>query len=54
MSESLPLRVRSLRDIFESCSFALTIIDPVSFHEAVEKKEWKIAMEDEIAAIQKN
>ena len=38
-----------LRDIYENCSFALSITDPCSYAEAAD-----LAMEEEIKPIQRN
>lgn len=49
-----PIRVRELRDIYESCSFALNVHDPQSFEEAQKSQEWRDAMKEELDAIHKN
>lgn len=51
---SPPLRVRSLRDIYEQCSFALSACEPESVEEAQKHAEWREAMQSEWEAIQKN
>ena len=53
-SETPPNRVRTLKDLYENCSFALTAADPLTYNEAIGKKEWQTVMEEEIIAIQKN
>ena len=52
--ESPIRRVCSLKEIYETCDFALTVSDPTSYEEAVEKDEWRQAMQDELLAIQRN
>lgn len=47
-------KIRSLADIYESCSFALFVSDPMSFEEAAKQEEWQRAMKNEISAIEKN
>lgn len=47
-------KVRSLRKIYESCSYALTVSDPVSNEEAQKSENWQKAIVEEIQAIQKN
>lgn len=47
-------RVRSLRDIYETCTFALNIIDPVTYEEAAQHSNWQFAMKEELLAIEKN
>lgn len=46
-------RVRSLREIYKSCSYVLTIIDPITYEEATTQKECQEAIKVEIIAIQK-
>ncbi|KAK2967442.1 hypothetical protein RJ640_022374 [Escallonia rubra] len=52
--ETLPRKFRSLREIYETCTFALFASDLTYFEEAVEHEEWCEAMKEEITAIQKN
>ncbi|CAL5412844.1 unnamed protein product [Camellia sinensis] len=52
--ETPPRKFRSLRDIYESCQFALTVLDPMTYGEAATKEEWQRAMVEELAAIEKN
>ena len=52
--ESAPRKVRSLRSIYESCSFALHVADPTCFEEAVKDEAWQQAMKEELEAIEKN
>ena len=54
MEETSPLKVKSLREIYESCDFVLIVQDPVTYEEAATKQEWQEAMPEEYAAIQKN
>lgn len=51
---SLIQKVRTLREICVGCSFALTVIDPGTYNEAVKAVEWRNAISDEIKAIEKN
>ncbi|CAL5345664.1 unnamed protein product [Camellia sinensis] len=52
--ETPPRKFRSLRDIYESCQFALSVSDPMTYGEAATKEEWQRAMVEELAAIEKN
>lgn len=52
--EAPPTKFRSLREIYESCQFALFVTDPTTFEEAATKEEWRNAMKEELMAIQKN
>ncbi|KAM0042466.1 putative RNA-directed DNA polymerase, protein kinase RLK-Pelle-CrRLK1L-1 family [Helianthus debilis subsp. tardiflorus] len=62
---SAPIRVRSMSDLYanteemipteySSCQFALNISDSTCFDDAVQKKEWVLAMEEELPAINWN
>ncbi|CAH9060191.1 unnamed protein product [Cuscuta europaea] len=53
-SSELPRKVRSLIDIYDSCSFALVVTEPSNYEEAATHTEWTQAMEEEIKAIEKN
>ena len=54
LKEVTPIsKVRSLREIYESCFYAFIVTDPITFEEAITKEEWQQAMKDEIMAIQK-
>lgn len=53
-SDSPPLRVRSLADVYESCIFVLLAAEPINFEEAQGSKEWHISMKEWIASIEKN
>nr|CAD1832706.1 unnamed protein product [Ananas comosus var. bracteatus] len=53
-SETPPLKVKSLKEIYETCKFVLMAAEPVCFEEACDKQEWKNTMHEEIAAIEKN
>ncbi|XP_039118746.1 uncharacterized mitochondrial protein AtMg00820-like [Dioscorea cayenensis subsp. rotundata] len=46
--------VRALKDLYESCSFALNVTDPSCYKEAEKSDHWRQAMSVEIDAIQKN
>lgn len=50
--ESSPRRVKSLRDIYETCNFIT--LEPESFEVAVKQEVWRKAMEEEIKTIKKN
>ena len=52
--ETPPRKVKSLREIYESCQLALFVLDPITFVEATTKEEWKNAMKEEFVVIQKN
>lgn len=43
-----------LREIYESCTLALYVSEPCSYEEAAERSEWRLAMEEEMSAIEKN
>ncbi|CAA0833724.1 Uncharacterized mitochondrial protein AtMg00820 [Striga hermonthica] len=51
-SESPSRKVRTLREIYETCNFVM--MEPESFETAVKEKEWVKAMEEEIRMIEKN
>ena len=52
---STPTRkVKSLREIYESCNFALMVAEPTSFTEASTMEGWNQAMKEEINAIERN
>ncbi|CAN0920234.1 Retrovirus-related Pol polyprotein from transposon TNT 1-94 [Linum grandiflorum] len=53
-SDSPPLRVRSLRDIYESSHEAYFSCEPQTFEEAAKDKLWTEAMDTEISMIEKN
>lgn len=53
-TEATPRKVRSLKNIYETCSFALNISDPITYEEAAKEEVWREAMKDELAAIEKN
>lgn len=48
------MRYRKLTDIYNSCSFALTTEDPIFYEDAPKSKEWIVAMEEEMEAINRN
>lgn len=54
IDDSLVQRVRTLRDIYESRTFALIVTDPMTYEEAKNSEKWERAMEEEIKSIQKN
>ncbi|KAJ0868636.1 putative RNA-directed DNA polymerase [Helianthus annuus] len=39
---------------YEACQFALSAVEPSTHHEAIVIKEWKAAMEEEIAALERH
>lgn len=47
-------KVRTLKELYESCSYALNVTDPSTFEEAVKSEHWRVAMAEEINSIQKN
>ncbi|XP_070681771.1 uncharacterized mitochondrial protein AtMg00820-like [Malus domestica] len=47
-----PVKLRSLEDINARCH--MTIIEPETYHDAIEDKAWKEAMEAEIETIENN
>lgn len=53
-SDSPPLKVRSLQDIYESTSLALFACEPQKYEEAIKDQVWIQAMNEEIATINKN
>lgn len=52
--ESLVRKVRSLKYIYESCTFALNLSDPTTHAEAVKTEVWREAMRKELNAIERN
>ena len=52
--EDTPPRYRSLRYVYDSCTFALAITDPMSYVEAARQHEQKIAMHEELDSIHIN
>lgn len=53
-SNGLPIRYRNISDIYNACSFALSIVDPSTFEEAAQVSEWQATMCEEMQSIQKN
>lgn len=47
-------KVRTLREIYDSCSFVLEVTNPGSFDEVQQHEEWRNAMVKEISAIAKS
>lgn len=41
-------KVRTLKELYESCSFALAITDPGTYDEVIKSVQWREAMEDEL------
>ena len=52
--DSRPRKVRLLKDVYESCSFAMNVSDPVTYEDAAKLKVWPDAMGEELATIKKN
>lgn len=48
------MRYRNLPEIYSSCSFALTAVDPMTYEEAKMNLEWVDAMNKEMEAVCKN
>lgn len=45
--EALTSRVKTLKELYEKCSFALVVVDPETYEEAIEKTKWvKVVNED--------
>ena len=40
--------------MYESCSFALNVSDPISYEEAAKQEVWLDAMKEELIAIERN
>ncbi|KAK2983132.1 hypothetical protein RJ640_022604 [Escallonia rubra] len=53
-NETPPRKFRSLKDIYESCQFALADSDPISYEEAATKEKWQRTMMEALTAIEKN
>ena len=53
-SDSPPRKVRSLREIYESCDVAFFAYEPEDFGEAVQQEACIQAMNEEIEKIEKN
>lgn len=52
--EATPVRFRNFKDIYSSCSFALTVAGPIIYEEAVKDDTWIKAMNEELKAIERN
>ena len=52
-NDTPPQKTRSLSEIYATTQ-AMFVVDPIIFEEAAEKEEWTNAMNEEIAAIQRN
>lgn len=48
------LKVRTLTELYESCSFALAVTDPILFEVLEKNAVWRQAMQEEIKSIEKN
>ncbi|GKA51089.1 retrovirus-related pol polyprotein from transposon TNT 1-94 [Tanacetum coccineum] len=53
-SDSPPPRFRDLKDVYDSCQFALYVSDPTDYDEVAKNQVWQDAMLKEIEAIKKN
>ncbi|CAH9102375.1 unnamed protein product [Cuscuta epithymum] len=49
-----PKHFWSLRDVYRTCNFALCVTGPVSYEEVAKEEIWEKAMQDEMAAMEKN
>lgn len=54
VDESPTPKVRTLKELYESCSYALNVTDPSNFEEAEKLEHWRQAMTEKIDSIQKN
>ncbi|XP_039137235.1 uncharacterized protein LOC120274764 [Dioscorea cayenensis subsp. rotundata] len=52
--DSPPAKIRTLREIYENCSFVLNVSDPVTYEEAQRIPEWREAMNAELSSINRN
>lgn len=52
--DSPPRRYKALSDIYQSCSFALNVAEPVTYIEAAKSENWRTAMDEEIDAVKRN
>ncbi|KAH9664737.1 Integrase catalytic domain-containing protein [Citrus sinensis] len=52
--ESPPRKIKSMREIYESCELALFSCEPQDFEEASRNEDWIKAMNEEMATIVKN
>ena len=53
-NETPPWKVRSLRNIYETCSFALNVADPTSYEEFVKDEVLRKALKWELAATERH
>ena len=53
-SDSPPGKVKSLKEVYESCTFALMIAEPTCYEGACRKAEREKSMQEELASIEKN
>ena len=49
-----PQKVRSSRDVYDSCTFALMTTEPLSYKKAQDKEEWINTIKEEIDGIERN
>lgn len=47
-----PTRYKSLKEIYDTCSFVLNMVDPENYKDAAKEVEWREAMQVEMDAIQ--
>lgn len=52
--ESPVKKMRTIKEIYKTYTFALIIADPITFEEAAKTKVWKEAMKEELATIKHN
>lgn len=53
VDESRIQNVRALRDVYESCTFALHVSNPVTFDEAEKVEVWRKAMAEELILLKR-
>lgn len=46
--EALTSRVKTLKELYEKCSFALVVVDPETYEEAIEKAKLVKAVNEDI------
>lgn len=45
-TEGPPRKIKSLREIYEKCNYALMIAEPICYEKARGKEEWENAMKE--------
>lgn len=53
-SDSPSRRTRQLSDIYNNYSFALHVVDPVTYEDAAKSSEWQAVMHEKMDSIQRN